>query len=227
MSKSKFNVVNPDVLIESYGADTLRMYEMFLGPLEQSKPWNTNGIEGVFKFLRKFWRLFHNDAWEFTVSDAQPTKAELKALHKIIKKVQEDIERFSFNTSVSSFMIAVNELTDLKSNNRQILHDLVIVLSAYAPHICEELWTLLGNEPGTLSYAPYPTFNPDYLLEDEFSYPVSVNGKTRLNLSISAAMEAKEIEALVLANDQVQKYLEGKTPKKVIVVKGRIVNIVI
>jgi leucyl-tRNA synthetase len=227
MSKSKFNVVNPDVLIESYGADTLRMYEMFLGPLEQSKPWNTNGIEGVFKFLRKFWRLFHNDAWEFTVSDAQPSKAELKALHKIIKKVQEDIERFSFNTSVSSFMIAVNELTDLKSNNKQILQDLVIVLSAYAPHICEELWTLLGNEPGTLSYAPYPTFNPDYLLEDEFSYPVSVNGKTRLNLSISATMEAKEIEALVLANDQVQKYLDGKTPKKVIVVKGRIVNIVI
>jgi leucyl-tRNA synthetase len=227
MSKSKFNVVNPDVLIESYGADTLRMYEMFLGPLEQSKPWNTNGIEGVFKFLRKFWRLFHNDAWEFTVSDAQPSKAELKALHKIIKKVQEDIERFSFNTSVSSFMIAVNELTDLKSNNKQILQDLVIVLSPYAPHICEELWTLLGNAAGTLSYTPYPTFNPDFLVEDEFSYPVSVNGKTRLNLSISATMEIKEIEELVLANDQVQKYLDGKTPKKVIVVKGRIVNIVI
>jgi leucyl-tRNA synthetase len=227
MSKSKFNVVNPDVLIENYGADTLRMYEMFLGPLEQSKPWNTNGIEGVFKFLRKFWRLFHNDAWEFNVTEGEPKKAELKALHKIIKKVQEDIERFSFNTSVSSFMIAVNELTDLKSNNKQILQDLVIVLSPYAPHICEELWTLLGNESGTLSHTPYPTFNPDYLLEDEFSYPVSVNGKTRLNLSISATMEPKEIEALVLANEQVQKYLDGKSPKKVIVVKGRIVNIVI
>jgi leucyl-tRNA synthetase len=227
MSKSKFNVVNPDVLIENYGADTLRMYEMFLGPLEQSKPWNTNGIEGVFKFLRKFWRLFHNDAWEFSVTEGEPKKAELKALHKIIKKVQEDIERFSFNTSVSSFMIAVNELTDLKSNNKQILQDLVIVLSPYAPHICEELWTLLGNESGTLSHTPYPTFNPDYLLEDEFSYPVSVNGKTRLNLSISATMEPKEIEALVLANEQVQKYLDGKSPKKVIVVKGRIVNIVI
>lgn len=227
MSKSKFNVVNPDVLIENYGADTLRMYEMFLGPLEQSKPWNTNGIEGVFKFLRKFWRLFHNDAWEFNVSDAEPTKAELKALHKIIKKVQDDIERFSFNTSVSSFMIAVNELTDLRSNNRQILQDMVIVLSSYAPHICEELWTLLGNAPGTLSYAAYPTFNPDYLVEDEISYPISVNGKTRMNLSINSTMEAKEIEELVLGNEQVQKYLDGKSPKKVIVVKGRIVNIVV
>jgi leucyl-tRNA synthetase len=227
MSKSKFNVVNPDVLIENYGADTLRMYEMFLGPLEQSKPWNTNGIEGVFKFLRKFWRLFHNDAWEFQVSDSEPSKAELKALHKIIKKVQEDIERFSFNTSVSSFMIAVNELTDLKSNNRLVLQDLVVVLSSYAPHICEELWVLLGNEAGSLTFAPYPTFNPAHLVEDEFSYPVSVNGKTKLNLNLSLSLEVKEIEETVLANEQVQKYLDGKTPKKVIVVKGRIVNIVI
>jgi leucyl-tRNA synthetase len=226
MSKSKFNVVNPDVLIASYGADTLRMYEMFLGPLEQSKPWNTNGIEGVFKFLRKFWRLFHNDAWEFTVSDAEPTKAELKALHKIIKKVQEDIERFSFNTSVSSFMIAVNELTDLKCNKRAILQDLIIVLSPYAPHITEELWSLLGNKE-SLSFAAYPEFNPAYMVEDEFSYPVSVNGKTRLNLNLSLALEASAIEEIVLADEQVQKYLEGKTPKKVIVVKGRIVNIVI
>jgi leucyl-tRNA synthetase len=227
MSKSKFNVVNPDVLIENYGADTLRMYEMFLGPLEQSKPWNTNGIEGVFKFLRKFWRLFHNDAWEFQVSDSEPSKAELKALHKIIKKVQEDIERFSFNTSVSSFMIAVNELTDLKSNNRLVLQDLVVVLSSYAPHICEELWVLLGNEAGSLTFAPYPTFNPAHLVEDEFSYPVSVNGKTKLNLNLSLSLEVKEIEETVLANEQVQKYLDGKTPKKLIVVKGRIVNIVI
>jgi len=227
MSKSKFNVVNPDVLIESYGADTLRMYEMFLGPLEQSKPWNTNGIEGVFKFLRKFWRLFHNENWTFHVEDSIPTKAELKALHKIIKKVQDDIERFSFNTSVSSFMIAVNELTDLKCKNRQVLEDLVIVLSSYAPHICEELWALLGNEGGTLSFVPYPTFNPAHLVEDEFSYPVSVNGKTRMNLNLSLALEPKEIEASVLANEDVQKYLEGKTPKKVIVVPGRIVNIVI
>ena len=227
MSKSKFNVVNPDVLISGYGADTLRMYEMFLGPLEQSKPWNTNGIEGVFKFLRKFWRLFHNEEWVFNVSDSVPSKAELKALHKIIKKVQDDIERFSFNTSVSSFMIAVNELTDLKCKNRQVLEDLVIVLSPYAPHICEELWANLGHEAGSLSYAKYPEFNPAYMVEDEFSYPISVNGKTRLNLNLSLTLEPKEIEETVLADEQVQKYLEGKTPKKVIVVKGRIVNIVI
>ena len=227
MSKSKFNVVNPDVLIANYGADTLRMYEMFLGPLEQSKPWNTNGIEGVFKFLRKFWRLFHNEQWEFTVTDKEPSKAELKALHKIIKKVQDDVERFSFNTSVSSFMIAVNELTDLKCNNKSILNDLTLVLSPYAPHICEELWTLLGHEAGSLSHTAYPEFNPAYLLEDEFSYPISVNGKTRLNLSLSATLDVAEIEAAVLANEQVQKYLDGKTPKKVIVVKGRIVNLVV
>ena len=226
MSKSKFNVVNPDVLINSYGADTLRMYEMFLGPLEQSKPWNTNGIEGVFKFLRKFWRLFHNDAWEFNVSDAEPSKAELKALHKIIKKVQEDIERFSFNTSVSSFMIAVNELTELKCNKRAILQELVIVLSPYAPHITEELWSLLGNKE-SLSFAAYPVFNPSYMVEDEFSYPVSVNGKTRMNLNLSLSLEAAAIEEIVLADDQVQKYLDGKTPKKVIVVKGRIINLVV
>ncbi|WP_316818826.1 leucine--tRNA ligase [Pedobacter nyackensis] len=227
MSKSYYNVVNPDMLIESYGADTLRMYEMFLGPLEQSKPWNTNGIEGVFKFLRKFWRLFHNENWTFHVSDSVPAKAELKALHKIIKKVQDDVERFSFNTSVSSFMIAVNELTDLKCKNRQVLEDLVVVLSPYAPHICEELWVLLGHDAGTLSYTPYPTFNPAHLVEDEFSYPVSVNGKTRLNLSMSLTLDVKQIEETVLANEDVQKYLEGKTPKKVIVVKGRIVNIVL
>ncbi|MDB5003042.1 MAG: leucine--tRNA ligase [Mucilaginibacter sp.] len=227
MSKSKFNVVNPDDLIARYGADTLRMYEMFLGPLEQSKPWNTNGIEGVFKFLRKFWRMFHNEAWEFTVSGAEPTKAELKSLHKIIRKVEEDVERFSFNTSVSSFMIAINELTDLKCNNRKVLQDLVIVLSSYAPHICEELWVMLGNEAGTLSYATYPKFNPAYLVEDEFVYPISINGKTKMNLNISLSLEPKEIEEFVLANADVQRYLDGKQPKKVIVVKGRIVNMVV
>lgn len=225
MSKSKFNVVNPDVLIEQYGADTLRMYEMFLGPLEQSKPWNTNGIEGVFKFLRKFWRLFHNEAWEFHVSDDIPTKAELKALHKIIKKVQDDIERFSFNTSVSSFMIAVNELTDLKCKNRQVLEDLVVVLAPYAPHICEELWSLLGHED--LSTAKYPTFNPAYLIEDEFAYPISINGKMRMNLNLSLTLEEAQVKEAVLANEQVQSYLEGKEPKKIIFVKGKIVNIVV
>ncbi|KHJ39756.1 leucine--tRNA ligase [Pedobacter glucosidilyticus] len=227
MSKSKFNVVNPDDLTERYGADTLRMYEMFLGPLEQSKPWNTNGIEGVFKFLRKFWKLFHDEAFNFVVADEAPTKAELKALHKIIKKVEEDIERFSFNTSVSSFMIAVNELTDLKCNKRAILQDLVLLLHPYAPHVTEELWALLGNAAGTISYANFPKFNPEYLVENDFNYPISVNGKTRTNLSFPLSMEAADIEKEVLANEAVQKYLEGKSPKKVIVVKGRIVNIVV
>jgi leucyl-tRNA synthetase len=225
MSKSKFNVVNPDVLIAQYGADTLRMYEMFLGPLEQSKPWNTNGIEGVFKFLRKFWRLFHNEAWVFNVENDVPKKAELKALHKIIKKVQEDIERFSFNTSVSSFMIAVNELTDLKCKNRQVLEDLVVILSPYAPHICEELWSLLGNT--NLSYAEFPKFNPAYLEEDAFVYPISINGKMKMNLNLSLALEAKDAEQAVLDNEQVKGYLDGKTPKKIIFVKGKIVNIVV
>jgi leucyl-tRNA synthetase len=227
MSKSKFNVVSPDDIIERYGADTLRMYEMFLGPLEQSKPWNTNGIEGVFKFLRKFWKLSHDDEFNFKVSDDEPSKAEYKALHKIIRKVEEDIERFSFNTSVSSFMICINELTDLKCNKRKIIQDLVIVLSSYAPHISEELWTLLGNVPGTLSVAPYPVFNPEYLVENEFSYPVSVNGKTRMNLNISLSLSQAEVEVIVLANTDLQKYLEGKTPKKIIFVKGKIINIVI
>ncbi len=227
MSKSKYNVVNPDDIISRYGADTLRMYEMFLGPLEQSKPWNTNGIEGVFKFLRKFWKLFHNEQLQFGVTDGQPSKAELKSLHKIIRKVEEDIERFSFNTSVSSFMIAVNELTDLKCTNRQVLQDMVVILSPYAPHICEELWSLLGNEPGTLSYARYPIFKPEYLVEDEFAYPISVNGKTRINLNISLSLDQAGVEQFVLASPEVQKYLDGKTPKKVIVVKGRIVNLVV
>ena len=227
MSKSKFNVVNPDELAERYGADTLRMYEMFLGPLEQSKPWNTNGIEGVFKFLRKFWKLFHDDDFNFTVSEGEPTKAEYKALHKIIRKVEEDIERFSFNTSVSSFMICVNELTDLKCNKRKILQDLVIVLQPYAPHISEELWTLLGNEAGKISEANYPEFNPEYLVESEFSYPVSINGKTRLNLNISLSLTQAEIEPIVLGHEDVQKYMEGKNPRKIIFVKGKIINVVV
>ena len=227
MSKSKFNVVNPDDIIERYGADTLRLYEMFLGPLEQSKPWNTNGIEGVFKFLRKFWKLFHDEQFNFRVSEDEPSKAELKSLHKIILKVQDDIERFSFNTSVSSFMICVNELTELKCNKRRILQDLVIVLAPYAPHITEELWTLLGNDAGSISYASYPTFNPDYLVEDEFAYPISFNGKMKMNLNMPLTFEAAEVEKYVLENADVQKYLDGKAPKKVIVVKGKIVNLVV
>ena len=227
MSKSKYNVVNPDDIIEQFGADTLRMYEMFLGPLEQSKPWNTNGIEGVYKFLRKFWKLFHDAEGNFAVSGDEPDKREWKALHKIIKKVEDDIERFSFNTSVSSFMICVNELTDLKCNKRAILQDLCVVLQPYAPHITEELWELLGNEPGSLSRAVYPIFNPDYLVENEFSYPISVNGKTRLNLTLPLDLEQADVEKAVLGNEDVQRYLDGKPVRKVIYVKGRIINIVV
>lgn len=227
MSKSKFNVVNPDDIISSYGADTLRLYEMFLGPLEQSKPWNTNGIEGVHKFLRKVWRLFHTTEGAFYVTDEQPTKAEYKALHKIIKKVEDDIERFSFNTSVSAFMICVNELTDLKCNKRAILHDLLIVLESYAPHISEELWSLLGNEEGTISYATYPKFNADYLVESEFAYPVSINGKMKMNLLLSLDLDATAVQEVLLGNEDVQRYLDGKAIKKLIFVKGKIINMVV
>ncbi|WP_282635654.1 leucine--tRNA ligase [Sphingobacterium thalpophilum] len=227
MSKSKFNVVNPDDIIESYGADTLRLYEMFLGPLEQAKPWNTNGIEGVYKFLRKVWRLFHDAEGHFTVSDEEPSKAEFKALHKIIKKVEEDIERFSFNTSVSAFMICVNELTDLKCNKRQILEQLIVVLQPYAPHITEELWSLLGNEPGTLSYAAYPAFKPEYLVESEFAYPVSFNGKMRFNLPLALDLDQNAVEDIVRAHVDVQKHLDGKAIRKIIFVKGKIINIVV
>ncbi|MGJ1421704.1 leucine--tRNA ligase [Sphingobacterium spiritivorum] len=227
MSKSKFNVVNPDDIIDTYGADTLRLYEMFLGPLEQAKPWNTNGIEGVYKFLKKLWRLFHNAEGNFQVSDETPVKAEYKALHKIIRKVEDDIERFSFNTSVSAFMICVNELTELKCNKRAVLEQLIIVLQPYAPHIAEELWSLSGHEAGSISYAPYPVFNPEYLVESEFAYPVSVNGKMKLNLPLALDLEAKAVEEIVLANADVQKYLDGKPVKKVIFVKGKIINIVV
>ncbi|MGX1639903.1 leucine--tRNA ligase [Sphingobacterium sp. NPDC055431] len=227
MSKSKFNVVNPDDIIEQYGADTLRLYEMFLGPLEQAKPWNTNGIEGVYKFLRKVWRLFHDAEGNFNVSDEEPTKAEYKALHKIIKKVEEDIERFSFNTSVSAFMICVNELTDLKTNKRKILQDLLIILEPYAPHITEELWSKLGNEAGSISYANYPVFNPEYLVESEFAYPVSINGKMKMNLPLALDLDQQAVEGILKENADIQKLLDGKAVKKVIFVKGKIINIVV
>ncbi|WP_394675766.1 leucine--tRNA ligase [uncultured Sphingobacterium sp.] len=227
MSKSKFNVVNPDDIIESYGADTLRLYEMFLGPLEQAKPWNTNGIEGVYKFLRKIWRLFHDAEGNFSVSNEDPSKAEFKALHKIIKKVEDDIERFSFNTSVSAFMICVNELTELKCNKRQILEQLVIILQPYAPHITEELWALLGNDAGTLSYASYPVFKAEYLVESEFAYPVSFNGKMKFNLSLALDLDQKAVEDTIRTHADVQRHLDGKVIKKIIFVKGKIINIVI
>jgi leucyl-tRNA synthetase len=225
MSKSKWNVVNPDDIISKYGADTLRLYEMFLGPLEDAKPWNTNGIEGTYRFLRKFWNLFHaGDA--FSVSDDAPTKAELKALHATIRKVEEDIEKLSLNTSVSQFMICVNELTELKCNKRAILEPLTIVLSSFAPHICEELWEKLGHAE-SITFASYPRFEAAHLVEDSFSYPISFNGKTKLQLELSTSLSAAEVEAIVVAHPEVLKRLEGATPKKVIVVVKRIVNVVV
>ncbi|WP_028980964.1 leucine--tRNA ligase [Sporocytophaga myxococcoides] len=226
MSKSLFNVVNPDDIVAKYGADTLRLYEMFLGPLEQFKPWNTNGIEGVFKFLRKLWNLCHDENGKLNISQAEPTKEEYKALHKTIKKVEEDIERFSFNTSVSTFMICVNELGSLKCNKKKILSDLLIVLSPYAPHIAEELWSEFGNKDSILK-ATYPAFKQEYLTEASFEYPISINGKMRVKLDLPLDLTSQQIEETVLSNDQVQKWLEGKAPKKVIVVPNKIVNLVI
>ncbi len=231
MSKSKFNVVNPDTIVEKYGADVLRLYEMFLGPLEQAKPWNTNGIDGTFRFIKKFWKLFFNgDATsdsDWIVTDTAPTPAELKILHRTIKKTQDDIENFSFNTSVSSFMICVNELAALKCSSRAVLQDLVLLLSPYAPHVCEELWAALGNEPGSVSRATWPVFNPVYLVEDSFAYPIQINGKVRITMNFAADRPATEIEQVVLADETVQKWMEGKPPKKVVVVPKRIVNVVV
>ena len=225
MSKSKYNVVNPDEIIEKYGADTLRMYEMFLGPLEQFKPWNTHGIDGVFKFLRKLWRLFHLDG-AFEVTETQPTTDEQKIIHKAIKKVEEDIDNLSLNTSVSTLMIAVNELTSLKCNKREILEKLVIILSPFAPHVSEELWEKLGHQGG-VSTAEYPSFDESFLVENTHEYPISINGKVRAKISFSIDKDPKEIEQEVLAHDIVQKWTEGKPPKKVIIVPKRIINIVI
>ena len=226
MSKSMWNVVNPDTIVERYGADTLRMYEMFLGPLEQSKPWDTNGIDGVHKFLRKFWRLFHNSANEFEVSNAEPTPQELKVLHKTIKKVTEDIEKFNFNTGVSAFMICVNELSDLKCNKRAILEPLTVLIAPYAPHIAEELWHLLGHET-SVNTAAWPKFNEEYIKESTFTCPISFNGKTRFTLELPLNLKADEVEKIVLADENTLKYLDGKQPKKVIVVPNKIVNIVV
>ncbi len=225
MSKSKYNVQNPDDLVEKYGADTLRLYEMFLGPIELSKPWDTNGIEGVFRFMRKFWRLYFDANGNFRVMDDEPTRDEYKILHKTIKKVEDDNERFSFNTTVSAFMIAVNELSELKCAKRKILEPMVVLISAYAPHVAEELWHLLGHSDFVVD-ATFPPFEASYLVENEAKYPVSFNGKTRLQKVFPANMAPKDIEAAVLADPDVQKYLDGKTPKKVIIVPKKIINIV-
>ncbi len=228
MSKSKFNVQTPDELVSKFGADTLRMYEMFLGPLEQSKPWDTKGINGVSNFLRKLWRLFNfNEQGDAHFSDAEVSKDSYKTLHKTIQKIEDDLNRFSFNTGVSNFMICVNELQEQKCSNKEILQNLVILLSPYAPHIAEELWVKLGNEAGTISYAEFPKFKKEYLVSDTFSYPISFNGKVRFSIDFSTAMNAKEIEDEVLAHENTAKYLEGKIPKKMIVVPGRIVNVVV
>jgi leucyl-tRNA synthetase len=226
MSKSYFNVVNPDQIIDNYGADTLRMYEMFLGPLEASKPWSTQGIDGVFKFLRKVWNLIHDQSGNLRVSEAEPTREELKVLHKTIKKVEQDIENFSFNTSVSEFMICVNELGSLKCNKRAIVEPLVIALSPFAPHIAEELWEKLGHSESILT-ATYPKYDDQYLVESTFSYPISINGKVRAQMEFALDMPKEDIEKIVLASEIVQKWTEGKPPKKMIVVTGRIVNVVL
>lgn len=225
MSKSMFNVVNPDDIVENYGADTLRLYEMFLGPLEQSKPWDTNGIDGVHRFLRKLWNLFHMGQQHELTTEA-PTKDELKSCHKLIKKVSTDIEAFSFNTSVSAFMICVNELTTLKCRNKAILQDLIITLAPFAPHIGEELWHALGNE-NSVCDAPWPTYNEEYLKEDVVKYAVAFNGKVRFDVGFAADATKEEVEKSVMESEQAKKWLEGKEPRKIIFVPGKMVNIVL
>jgi len=225
MSKSKLNVVNPDDLCIKYGADTLRMYEMFLGPVEQSKPWNTNGIEGVHRFLKRFWNLFHSGG-TFNLSNEPADKKELKALHTAIKKITTDTENFSFNTCVSHFMICCNELTDLKCNKRSVLEPLLVLLSPFAPHIAEELWHKAGHTD-SVSVQTWPAFDESFLLEDNFNYPVSFNGKMRFQIELPATMDSKTVESTVMADERTIKWLEGNTPKKVIVVPKKIVNIVV
>ncbi|QCK15950.1 leucine--tRNA ligase [Mangrovivirga cuniculi] len=226
MSKSKYNVVNPDDIIEQYGADTLRMYEMFLGPLEQFKPWNTHGIDGVAKFLRKFWRLYFNDEGELIVTDDTADKKALKVTHGTIKKTIEDIERLSFNTVVSAFMICANELTSMKCHSREALEPLVVALSPFAPHICEEIWAGLGHKE-SVTKAEFPSYIESYLVEDSHEYPIMVNGKMRTKISFSLDTPVPEMEATVKANDIVQKWLDGKDPKKIIVVPKKIINVVV
>ncbi|MDH6312962.1 leucyl-tRNA synthetase [Parabacteroides sp. PFB2-10] len=226
MSKSMFNVVNPDMIVDKFGADTLRLYEMFLGPLEQSKPWDTNGIDGVHRFLKKTWGLFYSREGNFQVTDEAATADELKALHKLIKKVAWDIEHFSFNTSISAFMICVNELTSLKCNKKAILEPLLVVLAPFAPHITEELWHVLGHET-TICDAEWPAYNEEYLKENSVTYAISFNGKARFNLELPADMKKEDVEKAALSHDNSAKWMDGKVPKKVIVVPGKIVNIVI
>jgi len=226
MSKSKYNVVNPDDIIEQYGADTFRMYEMFLGPIESHKPWDTNGIDGVYKFLKKTWHLFFSKEGDWIVDDTIPSEASMRTLHRTIKKIEDDIQRYAFNTGVSAFMICVNELQNQNCHSRQILEPFTVLLASFAPHISEELWEKLGHQ-SSVTEACFPEFEEKYLQEDSVEYPISVNGKTRTKISLAADLPKNEIEREVLSNEVVQKWLEGKTPRKVIIVPGRIVNIVL
>lgn len=227
MSKSKYNTVNPDILVDRYGADTFRMYEMFLGPIEMSKPWDTKGIEGVYRFLKKLWRLFFDEMKGSRVWNTdKPTDAEFKILHRTIKRIEEDYERFSFNTGVSTFMIAVNDLSDLGCHKKEILQDLLILLNPYAPHITEELWHELGNKTSILN-APFPQLDQKYLIETSYAYPISVNGKKRTEMNIPLDASQTDIEKIIIQNDVIQKWLEGKRPEKVIYVKGRMINVVV
>ena len=226
MSKRLYNTVNPDVLVERYGADTFRMYEMFLGPIEQSKPWETKGIEGVHRFLKKLWRLFNDEVKGKVWTEEKPTDAEYKILHRTIKRIEEDNERFSFNTGVSTFMICVNDLTDAKCHKKEILQSLLILLNPFAPHITEELWHQLGNQSSILD-AHFPIFEQKYLVETAFQYPVSINGKKRAEIHLPLDLTQQQVEETIVQNETVIKWLEGKAPKKIIYVKGRMINVVI
>jgi leucyl-tRNA synthetase len=226
MSKSKFNTVNPDILVEKYGADTFRMYEMFLGPVDQSKPWDTKGIEGVHRFIKKLWRLFFDEE-KGALYNSEPASPEaLKILHRTIKKIEEDTERFSFNTAVSAFMICVNDLADIKCHSTEVLSPLLVLLTPYAPHVAAELWTATGNE-GSILDASYPVFEAKYVTESSKEYPVSINGKVRTNISIALDASEEEVTAIVLADTLIQKWMEGKPVKKFIFVKGRMINVVV
>ena len=220
-----YNVVNPDDIVQHYGADTLRMYEMFLGPLEQSKPWDTNGIEGVHRFLKKTWRLFFDENGVFRMTDDDPAEQELKLLHKLIKKIKQDIHQFSFNTTVSAFMIFVNEMTDLKCSKKAILEPMLVCLSPFAPHICEELWAMAGHGE-SIANAPFPQYDEALTQDNVRLYPVSFNGKMRFQMEWAIQATPEELEKAVLADERSQKWLEGKTPKKIIAIPGKIINIV-
>jgi leucyl-tRNA synthetase len=226
MSKSKVNTVNPDLIVEKYGADTFRMYEMFLGPVEMSKPWDTKGIEGVHRFLRKLWRLFFDEQKGNIVTNEKASNEELKVLNKTIKKIEEDTERFSFNTGVSAFMVCVNELQDLQCHKKEILEQLLIILTPYAPHVSEELWHQLGNTT-TILDAGFPKLEEKYLVESTKEYPVSINGKMRTQINIDLSATQEQVEQIVLSNDIIQKWMEGKPVKKFIFVKGKMVNVVV